>query len=293
MKKSWKSNLTGYAFVAPNILGFLSFTIFPIVFSLIISFTDWDYTQGIESINFIGISNYLEIWQDEWFTDSLRNTLVFAFTVTPLTIAVALIIAVLIDRFAFVKKPMRLMMFLPYVSNVVAISIVWVMMYTPFGPFTQMVKALGIENPPAWLGDYDWALPAVILMTIWAGIGYAVMIYTAAIQGLSNELYEAAEIDGTSELQKFIHITIPLLSPTTFFLLITSLVASFQVFGQILVMTRGGPGTSTHVLSYYIYTSAFSFYKMGYASAISWVLFLILIIITLIQWRGQKKWVHS
>ncbi len=293
MSKNWKSNLTGYAFIAPNILGFLAFTIFPILFSLFISFTNWDYTQGFGAITFIGLQNYLDIWKDPWFTDSLRNTLVFAFTVAPLTIVAALLISVLVDRYAFGKKSMRLMLFLPYVSNVVAISVVWVMMYTPFGPFTQLIKFLGVTNPPAWLGDYNWALPAVILMTIWASIGYAVMIYTAAIQGLPAELYEAAEIDGASEVSKFFKVTIPLLSPTTFFLVITNLVAAFQVFGQIMVMTRGGPGTSTHVLSYYIYTSAFSFYKMGYASAIAWILFLILIIITLVQWRGQKRWVHN
>jgi len=288
-----RNDLTGWAFIAPNVLGFLAFTLLPILFSLAISFTDWDYTQGLASMRFNFGANFVEMWQDKWFVDSLRNTTVFAFSVVPVTIVLALAIAVLVDRFAYFKKPIRLMLFMPYVSNVVAISIVWVMMYAPFGPFTQAVKALGISDPPKWLGDFKWALPAVIIMSVWASVGYAVMIYTAAIQGLPKELYEAADIDGASEVRKFFSITAPLLSPTTFFLVITNLIAAFQVFGQIMVMTRGGPGTSTHVLGYYIYTAAFSFYRMGYASSIAWVLFLILLGVTLVQWRGQKRWVHS
>jgi len=288
-----RNDLAGWAFIAPNAIGFLAFTILPVLFSLAASFTDWDYTQGLRSAKFNFGRNFLEIWSDKWFTDSLRNTAVFAFTVAPLTIIIALAVAVLVDRHAYAKKPIRLMLFMPYITNVVAISIVWVMMYAPFGPFTQLVKALGVANPPKWLGDYNWALPAVILMSIWASIGYAVMIYTAAIQGLPRELYEAAEIDGAGELRKFFRITVPLLSPTTFFLVITNFISAFQVFGQIMVMTRGGPGTSTHVLGYYIYTSAFSFYRMGYASSIAWILFLILLGITIVQWRGQKRWVHS
>ena len=148
-----------------------------------------------------------------------------------------------------------------------------------------------MENPPQWLGDPKWALPALIIMTIWSGVGYANMIYTSAIQGLPKDVYEAADIDGAGEVTKFFKLTVPFLSPTTFFLVITTFVTSFQVFAPIQIMTRGGPGTATNVLVYYIYTSAFTFYKMGYAAAMSWILFLILFAITIIQWKGQKKWV--
>lgn len=288
-----RNDLTGWAFLAPNVVGFLAFTIVPVLFSLAASFTDWDYTQGLSSLKFNFGRNYVELWSDAWFTASLRNSVVFAFTMTPLTIGIALAVAVLVDRYAYGKKPIRLMLFMPYVTNIVAVSIVWVMMYAPFGPFTQLVKALGVEDPPRWLGDYKWALPAVILMSVWASVGYAVMIYTAAIQNLPKDVYEAADIDGAGELRKFLTITIPLLSPTTFFLTVTNLIAAFQVFGQIMVMTRGGPGTSTHVLGYYIYTSAFSFYRMGYASSVAWILFAILLVITVVQWRVQKRWVHG
>jgi multiple sugar transport system permease protein len=286
------TDIAGYAFIAPNLLGFLVFTLFPVLFSLAISFTDWDYTQGFGSIAWNGGRNFVEMWKDEWFTASLRNTFVYSFTTVPLTIFLAMVLAVLVDRNAVGKGPLRLLFLMPYISNVVAVSVVWVMMYAPFGPFTQLVKFLGWTNPPQWLADYGWAMPALILMTIWGGLGYAVLIYTAAIQTLPQDLYEAADIDGAGPVRKFFAITAPLLSPTTFFLVVTYFITSFQVFAQIQVMTRGGPGTSTHVLVYYVYTTAFTFYRMGYAAAISWVLFLILFSITIVQWRGQKKWVN-
>lgn len=290
--KQLKTDMAGYAFIAPNLIGFLVFTLFPVLFSLIISFTDWDYTQGFGSIAFNGGRNFLEMWKDRWFTDSLRNTFVYSFTTVPVTIFAAMVLATVVDRSSAGKGTVRLMMLMPYISNVVAVSIVWVMMYAPFGPFTQLVKFLGWSKPPQWLADYHWAMPALILMTIWGGLGYAVLIYTSAIQTLPQDLYEAADIDGAGPVRKFFSITAPLLSPTTFFLVVTYFITSFQVFAQIQVMTRGGPGTSTHVLVYYVYTTAFTFYRMGYAAAISWILFLILFSITLLQWNGQKRWVN-
>lgn len=287
-----KTDITGYTFILPNILGFLIFTLIPIVFSLIISFTDWDYTQGLGNWNFNWGANFIDMWKDKWFTASLVNTIIFALSVVPITVFLAMVTAVVIDKFCFAKTPLRLAMFMPYISNIVAVAIVWVMMYSPWGPFTQFVQFLGVENPPQWLGEYDWALIAIIIMSIWGGVGYSVMIYTSAIQALPQDVYEAADVDGASQITKFFKLTVPFLSPTTFFLVITSLITSFQVFAQIQIMTRGGPGTSTHVLVYYIYTSAFSFYRMGYAASMSWILFLILFVITIIQWRGQKKWVN-
>lgn len=292
LSRQAKTDLTGYAFVLPNVLGMVAFTLIPMLFSLFISFTDWDYTKGIGNWNFIGIQNFVEMWGDEWFTSALVNTVVFALVSVPVIICLALILAVVIDKFCFGKLPIKLAMFMPYISNVVAVSIVWVMMYSPWGPFTQLVKLFGVENPPQWLGDYTWALPALIIMSIWGGIGYCVMIYTSSIQGLPEDVYEAAEIDGANEATKFFKLTVPFLSPTTFFLLVTQFIGAFQVFAQIQIMTRGGPGTSTNVLVYYIYTSAFTYYRMGYGASMSWVLFLILFVITLVQWRGQKKWVN-
>ncbi len=291
LSRQLKTDLTGYTFILPNIIGVCLFTLFPMIFSLIISFTNWDYTKGIGNWDFIGLKNFVDMWQDEWFTSSLINTIIFAVGVVPLTVFLALVLAVIIDKYCVARLPMRLALFMPYISNIVAVAIVWVMMYSPWGPFTQMVKLFGVENPPQWLGDTTWALPALMLMTVWSGVGYANMIYTSALQGLPQDVYEAADIDGAGEVQKFFKLTIPFLSPTTFFLIITTFITSFQVFAPIQIMTRGGPGTATNVLVYYIYTSAFTFYKMGYASAMSWILFLILFGITMFQWAGQKKWV--
>ena len=291
LSKQLKIDLTGYVFILPNLIGMMVFTLLPLLFSLFISFTDWEFTRGFGNWTFNWGRNFIEIWSDDWFLAAFKNTFIYAFSVVPITIASALVIAVVIDSTVFGKLPLKLALFMPYISNIVAVAIVWVMMYSPWGPFTLFVKALGWQNPPAWLGDYDWALPAIILMSIWLNIGYATLIYTASIANLPQDVYEAADVDGASFITKFFRITIPALTPTTFFLVITTLITSFQVFAPIQIMTRGGPGSSTNVLVYYIYTAAFSFYRMGYASAISWILFLILLAITLIQWRGQKKWV--
>ena len=291
LSKQAKINLVGYSFILPNIIGTMLFIVLPLLFSLVISFTSWDFVSGLKGMKFIGLKNYVTLWTDKWFTDSLKNTIVYALSVVPITVFLALISAVLIEKYAYAKTPLKLAAFMPHISNVVAVSIVWKMMFAKNGPFTLLVKWLGWSNPPAWLASYEWALPAIILVEIWSGIGYCIMIYSSAIQGLSQELYEAAEVDGASAFRQFFAITIPGLSPTTFFLVITRCINAFQIFAPIQIMTHGGPGTSTHVLVYYIYTSAFTFYKMGYACSISWVLCILLIIFTMIQWRGQQKWV--
>jgi multiple sugar transport system permease protein len=291
LKPQTRADITGYGFLLPNIIGSFLFTFLPVLFSLVISFTDWDYTKGIGNWNFIGIQNYIDMWSDGWFRASLLNTLIFTVAVVPVTIFFALVLGVLIDKYCFAKLPIRLALLMPYISNCVAVAIVWVMMYSTFGPITQFVKLFGIQDVPQWLADYHWALPAVILMTIWSNVGYSTLIYTSAIQGLPQDVYEAADIDGASGIKRFFRLTVPLLSPTTFFLIITNIITSFQIFAPIQIMTRGGPGTATYVLVYYIYTSAFSYYKMGYASAMAWILFILIFIVTLIQWQGQKKWV--
>lgn len=262
----------------------------PIVFAGFISFFHWNYAQGFGSWEYIGLENFSRMWADPWFRDSLKNTFIFSFTVVPIIIILSIVCAELIDKFTYCKRGIRMALFLPYISNIVAISAVWTMMYSSYGPINSLLALLGVQSPPAWLADYNWALPAVILVTVWINLGYNVLIYFGGISAISKDYYEAAQIDGANSIQQFFHITVPSLRPTTFFLIITNLISTFQVFGQIMVMTKGGPGTSTHVLSYYIYTTAFRFYDMGYASAISWVLFAIILVITLIQWKGQRKY---
>ena len=201
------------------------------------------------------------------------------------------VLAAAIDRFCHpaLANGVRVAMYMPHICNIVATSAIWIALYSSYGPFTQMMRALGWTNPPRFLANYDWALPAVMLVGIWSGLGYRTFIYSAAIQGLPNDLFEAADIDGASGVQKFFLITVPLLRPTTFFLMITGIIGSFKVFGTVNVMTGGGPGYSTYTLVYYIYKTAFSYYRMGYASSVAVILFLILLCITLYQWKHNEK----
>lgn len=283
----------GFLFIGPNLLGFIIFTLLPIVFSLILCFSQWNMVSGFKGLKFVGLENFKGMFSDVWFIDSLKNNLIFTCVTVPVSIAIALLIAIAIDKFAYLKNALRTMFFIPYVTNVVAICLVWMMIFQPsYGPVNGFLKSLGISNPPAWLSSDHWALFVICLVHIWIFTGYNMVIYLAGIQGIPKELEEAAEIDGATGTKKFFHITLPLLSPTTFFILITGLINSFKVFAPVNIMTEGGPGTSTTVLVYYIYISAFRFFKMGYASAVAWVLFIIIFIITYIQWIGQKKWVN-
>jgi multiple sugar transport system permease protein len=285
--------LTGWMFILPAIAGLAVFMIIPMILSLIISLTDWNYLDGISGIRITGFDNYVSMWKDEWFIASLKNNFVFALVTVPATMLFSLLSALALNRGVFLKKSIRLMMFIPYVSSMVAVSIVWSNLFNPTqGPINHFLRSMGMDNPPGWLSTTEWALPAIMIMTIWYNIGYNMIIYLAGLQNIPRDLYEAAKIDGAGPFRSFSNITLPLLSPTTFFVLITCIINSFQVFIAIFIMTDGGPGTSTTVLTYYAYKAGFGFYKMGYASAMAWVLFVIILIITALQWRGQKRWVH-
>ena len=281
-------SVAGYAFIAPNLILFAAFTLLPFLFTVVTSFTAWDYTQGFASIRFNGGHNYVEIWKDRWFLDSLRNTVFFVAGTVPTTIGIAVVLATIIERAVAGKDFAKLLLFIPYICNIVAVSIVWTVLLAPSGPLAKAALALGFKMP-VWLADPHWVMTAIVAMSVWLGVGYAVMIYSAALGGIPEELYESADIDGAGPIQKFFRITLPMLSHTTFFLTVTLIVAGFKVFGQIFTMTQGGPASSSHVLVYYIYTAAFQFFRMGYASTISVVLFAFLFVVTVLQWRGQRK----
>lgn len=285
-----EKNLVAYSFIAPNVLGFLLFTMFPVIFTLLLSLFDWDYLAGFSGLEFNGFSHYIRMWSDKWFLDSLRNNFVYSFVSVPLTIFFAFFLAVLVESFIKWKNAIRLCLFIPYITNSVVVCYVWEMMLSRNGIITQVIRFFGVSNPPMWLGSPVWALPALIMISIWINIGYVFVLYLAGLKNIPDSLYEAATIDGANWLQKVRNVTVPMVSPTTFFILITQLIFSFRVFAQINILTQGGPGTSTSVLSFYIYLLAFRFYRMGYASAITWVMFIIIFTFTLIQWKGQKKW---
>jgi multiple sugar transport system permease protein len=289
-----KEELTGYLFIAPNMLGLIGFTLFPILFSVVLSFTEWSFLGGFNALEWIGLANYKALWQDEWFLKSLMNNLIYVAVTVPLIMVIALPTALILNKNVFLKKTIRLMVFMPYVSSVIAVSVVWGLLYRQSdGIINSFLRGIGIADPPGWIASTEWALPAVIIIGAWGLIGYTMVLFLAGLQGIPNDLYEASEVDGASKWTQLLHITIPMLRPTTFFIVVTLLITTFQVFGTIYMLTQGGPAGSTSMMAYYIYITAFNFYKFGYASAMAWILFLILLVITLIQWRQQKKWAND
>lgn len=286
-----KENLAGYLFILPNFLGVFLFVVFPLLFSLIMVFIDWDYMMGFSGIEWVGLAHFKKLMTDEYFLQSLKNNFIFTAVTVPSAMAIGLVIAVILNKFVYLKNFLRVLFFLPYVSSIVAISIVWSVMYNPTnGPINGTLRSLGIENLPGWLASPDWALPAIIIMVVWTYTGYTMVLYMAGLQGVPKDLYEAASIDGATGMKSFFKITVPMLKPTSFLIAVTLIISTFQVFAAVAVMTKGGPLNSTMVLAYYIYIQAFQYYEMGYAAAMSWVLFLIIFVITILQWREQKKW---
>ncbi len=288
-----KDNLAGILFIAPMYIGFIVFVLFPALYSLFLSFTEWNFLGGFEDINYVGFDNYINLFSDNVFIESLKNTFVFTFSTVALQISLGLVLAVIIYRGIYLKKTLKIMIFVPYIASLVASAIVWKVLFHPIsGPVNQFLINIGVENIPRWFADIDWAMPTIIMFTVWRSLGYFLIVYLAGLKSIPQSLYEAAKIDGANVVQQFRYITIPLISPTTFFLMITGFIGSFRAFDQIQITTQGGPGNATSVLVLYIYKTAFRFYKMGYASAIAIILFILVFAVTLIQWRGQKKWVN-
>ncbi len=285
-------NLWGWLFLLPSAAGFLIFYVFPLLFSLFLSFCQWDFASGFSNIKLAGLENYKNLTSDIWFTDSFKNSIIFTFVAVLVGTALALILAEIINKQVYFKNAFKTVMFLPYISSAVAVAIVWMVMLQPsFGPVNSFLQSIGFQNPPKWLGDLRWALPTVTMVYIWQQLGYTIIVFAAGLSGIPKDLYEAAEIDGANVVQKFFNVTVPMISPTTFFLVTMGIISSFKVFDQINVMTQGGPGTATTVLAYYIYRAAFQFYQMGAACASAWVMFILIFIVTIVQWHGQKKWV--
>lgn len=288
-KLARRNTLIAYSFILPNFLGFLCLTMLPVVFSFILSFAQWDSSHPIK---FIGFQNFQKMMSDATFIISLKNTAYYAVGTVPLTLACSLGLALLLNSKIVGRVVFRSIFFFPYVASLVAITVVWNMLFHPdMGPVNSILHSLGVANPPRWSASVQWAMPTVIGLSIWKSMGYYMVVYLAALQGVPKELYEAALIDGATPWQRFRKVTLPMLTPTTFFVVMMLTIASFKVFDTIYIMTQGGPGRATNVLVYHIYNKAFISFEFGYASAISVVLFAIVLIITLIQFRSEKKFV--
>ncbi|MBU3173632.1 carbohydrate ABC transporter permease [Clostridium estertheticum] len=282
-KQSRKNLLTAWSFIIPNFAGFFIFTLIPIIASFILAFMKWD---SFNAPKFVGLSNFTKMFSDDTFRISLFNTFYYAVFVVPLSLIFSLGLAILLNKKIRGVKIFRTAIFFPYVTSLVAVAVVWNMLFHPtLGPINQFLRAIGILNPPGWTSSVSFAMPAIIITSVWRGMGYYMILYLAGLQGIPQELYEAASIDGANKWKQFWNVTIPILRPTTFFVTIMLTISSFKVFDLIQVMTNGGPGRSTNVLVYEIYNEAFVKFNFGYASAISLVLFVIVLGITIIQFK--------
>jgi multiple sugar transport system permease protein len=281
-----RTRLAPYLFIAPNLLLFSVFVFFPLLYAAYISVHQWSL---IDTPEFVAAKNYTRLLSDGQFWQSLQNTLVYSIATVPTSLFLGLMLAIGLNRQLAARSLLRSLYFLPVVVSSVATAVIAAWLFNDnYGVINAMLKNVGI-GPVAWLSTPQWALPSIILTTLWVRIGFCMVVYLAALQSISPSYYEAARMDGASRLQQFRFVTWPLLRPTTFLLLILNVIYSFQVFDLIFVMTGGGPGFSTTMIVQYIYQAAFASGEMGYASAMGMVLFVLILLFTLIQWRINRR----
>ncbi len=281
-----RTRLAPYLFIAPNLLLFSVFVFFPLLYAAYISVHQWSL---IDTPEFVAATNYTRLLSDGQFWQSLQNTLVYSIATVPTSLFLGLMLAIGLNRQLAARSLLRSLYFLPVVVSSVATAVIAAWLFNDnYGVINTMLRNVGI-GPVAWLSTPQWALPSIILTTLWVRIGFCMVVYLAALQSISPSYYEAARMDGASRLQQFRFVTWPLLRPTTFLLLILNVIYSFQVFDLIYVMTGGGPGFSTTMIVQYIYQAAFASGEMGYASAMGMVLFVLILLFTLVQWRINRR----
>lgn len=291
MKKLWKKflneqNSAGMLFVLPALLGTLIFIIIPVISSFGLSFCSWDL---LNPIDWIGLKNYTDILSNGLFYKILLNTLVFALSTSILGVIIPLILASILNSKIRGSEFFKCAYFLPFITPMVVIGIIWTWIFDPEIGLLNNVLHIHIN----WLYDSQFAMAALIIVSVWKLIGYNMIIFLSSMSAISNSMYEAAKIDGANAYQTFMNVTMPLLSPTIFFVIIITAISSFQVFDLIYLMTEGGPFDSTNVLVYDIYKNAFEYFNVGKASAIAYILFLIILVLTLVQWNLRKKLVYN
>lgn len=279
-----------WLFLAPSLVLFAIFTAIPVISAFFISFTQWNL---FNEVTWVSLGNYLELAKDEIFAKVLGNTAYFVLASVPVQIVLALACALVLNRGIKGQTFFRVVYFLPVVTSTIAAALVWAWLFNSnFGLINAGLSLVGVTDLPKWMGSTRWAMPAIIIVSIWQNLGYAMVLFLAGLQNIGKDVHDAAALDGATGWDRFWHITLPLLSPTTFFVLVISIIGSFQVFELVLVMTKAGPANATNTLVYYIYQNGFQFYQMGYASAAAMVLFLIVLAFTLVQYRLQRRWVH-
>ena len=296
-----KNTLIAYSFLAPNFIGFAVFTLVPVICAIALSLFEWN-GGDISKLKFVGLDNYATIFATKKVAEkgisyffnradlgiALKNNVYYTIVTVPLTIVCALALAMLLNK---IKGAVffRTVFFFPYVSSMVAICVCWSFMLMKDGPINQMIMALGVNFNKSWTADSGMAIWSIILVSVWRNMGYYMVLYLAALQGIPRELLEAATVDGASKWQQFLHVTLPQLKPTTFFVSVMMVISCFKIYDVVAIMTDGGPGRSTKMLVTYIYDEAFVKVRYGQASAISMVLLVIVLLVTIIQFSSEKK----
>jgi multiple sugar transport system permease protein len=289
MQQRRQEMLAGYLFIAPWFVGFVFFTALAMIFAFILAFHNTDL---LSTWRFIGLENFQLLFQDPLFWKSLVNTAYYSGVVVPLTTSFALIIAVMLNQGVWGQGVFRTLYYLPSVVSGVAVAIIWFWLFSPrAGLINAFLALFGIDPGPRWFYSEEWAMPGLIIMSLWSA-GNAILIYLAGLQGIPSELYEAAEIDGANQLRRFFYITIPLMTPTIFFNVVINLIGAFQVFTQAYIATAGGPNNATLTSVLYMYRKGFEQFRFGYAAALSWMLFVIIMAFTLLVFRSSSAWVY-
>ena len=286
-----------YVFLIPSLIGMVIFSLLPLIVSAVISLTDWNgldqlLDPGFLSRHFVGLQNFVDILTGQEFWKVLLNTIKFIVLYIPFMLCASLLVAFLLSRAKKGVGIFRVMYYIPVLTSWVAASLIWKSVLSPeYGAINNILKLIGIRGPE-WLLSESWAMPAIALVSVWKDMGFFGLILLSGIIAIDKSYYEAASIDGAGSVSRFFRITLPLLTPSIFYVLIVSLINSFQLFPQIMIMTEGGPNGVTQVMVERIYKYGFNYHKMGYASAFSWLLFVIIMIRTMIQMKGQNRWVN-
>ena len=301
-----KKELIAYSFLAPNFIGFAVFTLLPVLFSVFLSFVKWK-GGDFSTMQWVGLQNYADIFKSSKVAEkglgylftkvdlgiALKNTLFYTVVTVPLTLICAMALALALNRAVKGAVGFRTVFFFPYVASMVAICVCWRFMMMKDGPINRFLMALGIAYNKSWTADSTMAIWSIILVSVWRNMGYYMVIYLAALQGVPADLYEAAITDGANKRQLFFHVTLPQLRPTTFFASTMMIISCFKIYDVVAIMTEGGPGRSTKMLVTYIYDEAFSNFNYGIASAIAMVLLVIVLAITLVQFSMEDKYANS
>ncbi len=289
MRYKYQQWLWGYLFISPALIGFFVFMLYPMLTGIYLSFTEW---AGFGPVKWVGLKNWVKLFHDKHFLKAVWNTVYYTLGILVIGVPLALLLALLLNqKFLKGRNFFRAVYYLPVISMMAAVSMLWKWLLSPnHGLVNYFMGLVGLPKIN-WLLDPRWAMPGLILMSIWKGTGFNMVIFLAGLQGIPKMYYEAAEVDGANRWHKFRYITLPLLSPTTYFIIITTMIHSFQIFQQAYILTEGGPREATTTIVYYIYKNAFEWFQMGYACTQAVFLLIILVLATLFQQWLQKRWV--